>query len=71
MKLMNQITCFSRCEYGVGMEGTGAREYGPRSTPKCAHHTCFMNEWVIKVLLHITHAGQCPSVGVHDKLLGS
>ena len=23
MKLMNQITCFSRCEDGVGMEGTG------------------------------------------------
>ena len=71
MILMIHNDCFSRCEDGVGMEGMGTWEYGPRSTPKCAHRTYFMNEWVIKILLHITDAGQCPFIGVHDKLLGS
>ena len=70
MKLMNHITWFSRCEDGV-VEGTGTWNYGPRSTPKCAHCTCFTNEWVIKILLHITYAGQCPPARVHDKILGS
>ena len=71
MCLCDWCTCFARCEDGVGMEGIGAWEYGPRRNPKCAHHTCFTNEWVIKILLHITHAGQCLFIGVHDKLLGS
>ena len=71
MKLMNQITCFARCEDGVGMEGMGTWNNGPRSAPKCTHYTCIANKRAIKVLLHITHVGQCPPTWVHDKLLGS
>ena len=71
MKLLNQIACFASCEDGAGMEGKGTWNNGPRSTPKCAHYTCIANKWAFKILLYITHAGQCPPFGVHDKLLGS
>ena len=70
MILMIHNDCFARCEDGVGMEGMGAWRYGPRITPKCAHRTCFTNEWVVEILLHITYAGQCLLARVHDKLLG-
>ena len=53
---MNQIICFARCEDGAGMEGMGTWNNGPRSAPKCAHRTFIVNKWVIKVILHITHA---------------
>ena len=65
MKLLNQITCFARWKDGSGMEGTGAWNNGPSSAPKCAHYTCIANKWATKILLHITHAGQCPHTWVH------
>ena len=38
------------------MEGKGAQNNGPSSTPKCTHYTGIANQWATEIILYITHA---------------
>ena len=53
-----------RIKHGVGVEGEGTGNYGPRCTPKYPHSAHIVVNWVAKVLLYFTYAIQCPFAGV-------